>query len=209
MAKPKANIEEPKALTLRDVAADYRAWADTLDGIEDPADKEKALEAYARSAVAGREKVDAFVAVIRRLRNEADFATAEASRLADRAKAISNGVERMEAYALQAINENALGTVEGNVSKLRSRPSPASCRIDDEAKVPTRFKTVTVKLTAECWETIIERAFSGQDAARDLALMVIKADVAIDKTAVKKAITAGHEIDGADLDTSGTWLEVI
>lgn len=213
MAKKKTDTELAAPLTLRDVADDFRSWSDTIEGIEDPLEREKAIQAFTVSMIAGREKVDRFAGLLRRFEAEAGFQRAEAKLHQRRAEILDNAVERMKDYARAAILDAGGAPVEGSLAKLQVIPSPAKVIIFDESKVPSEFKTMTITVSAENWESFLESASVafGDVMNPDGVVAVIgitKADVSISKTAVKKAIDAGREVPGADVDMSGNYLKV-
>jgi hypothetical protein len=202
--------EEIKAVTIRDVASDLRAFADTIDGMEvdDPA-REQALLDMSRAAVQSRTKVDAFVQFIRRVESEQEFIQCEIDRLTVRKAGLARMEESLKDYAVRAMKENGIRKFDGNCSTLSLRKKPDTCLIEDEAAVPSEYKTLTITIPATKWEEHIAWAQADDaDGAQMLLDAVSKTDVKIDRKRLLAALKQHEEIPGADLKWGDDGLQI-
>lgn len=157
------------SVTLRSVADDLRAWADTLAGLDEGSpEHEEALAAMSASITKGAAKVDSFAGFLRRLTYEQDHIKYEERRLKERADALYKIEERLREYAVRALTDAGLRKIQGESSTLSLRKKPDVVVVEDEAAVPASYKTV---------EQIVK----------------------VDRRALLRDLKAGNEIHGADI----------
>src|SRR5581483_1415250 len=113
----------------------------------------------------------------------------EIARLQANKKAIKTARERLESYVCRVIKARGVKALKGNTNTLSVRPSDAVV-IKDQTSVPLRFATACVEMPAGTW-LALGRAF--QEAG-------IKAELKPDKVAIKKALKAGEDVPGCDLE---------
>lgn len=94
--------------------------------------------------------------------------------------------------------------LEGKVFALALATSPDSVVITDEAQVPAEYKRVTVTLPLDVYNRLVEFGFTQGFTEKDMPV----GNVAVSKTAVRKALDANVEVPGADLSFGETRLEV-
>lgn len=157
------------AVTLRSVADDLRAWADTLAGLDEgTSEHEQALAAMSASITSGATKVDSFAGFLRRITSEQEFIKSEEKRLKSRADALDKIDQRLREYAVRALANAGLRKIQGETSALSLRKKPDVVVVEDEASIPASYKTVE---------------------------QVVK----IDRRALLRDLKAGNEIPGADI----------
>ncbi len=211
---------ETKEVTLRDVASDVRAWADTLDGIdEDDPQREEALVAATQALTAGVAKVEAFGKFLKRCKAEAEFLRSESSRLHARALAIESLEEKLKLYALGVLDANQLKRLEGQTLHIRSQKSPDSVEVTDEVAVPAAYKVLTITITAGDWELHLKEHLAALQMLQDFTdepltvdkLPVVnnirKTECEIAKTPLKVALERGP-VAGARLVSDRKHLRI-
>lgn len=213
MAKSKAAAADTaeKALTLRDVAADLRAWADTIEGLEGD-EQDAALKEFASVVTRGAEKAERFVMALNRFEHEAAFAQLEIDKWSARKNLLESKVEDLRAYAFEAMTAENVPRIDGSAgSTLALVPIKSKVIITDEIAIPRRFKKVSVTMRAGDWETLCMDAYpelAPEQRDSQIASLVLKSDITLDKAALSKAIMDGEEIAGADVDCSGMTLRI-
>lgn len=196
------------ALTLRAVAEGVRAWADTLESMEDgDPQREQAMADMAASLTTGEDKVERFGWFLRRCKAEAEMLRAEAERCADKARRVEALEKDLKEYALDVLAENELPRIEGRTLHLRAQRSPNVVLIHDEAKVPSAYKTLTITVPAVDWEEHLE--YLAEQQSRELALLksVIRVKSYVALPALKEALEQGP-VPGAELVTDRKHLRV-
>ena len=134
------------------------------------------------------------------------FAAAEIQCLRERQSWYERCRERIEGYVIRVLmsrEPDAKGKypkLEGRTSSfsLRAKPSKVEYLPGGEVQVPAQYKTLTIKLPAERWEQLLDSL--DMETAKDLIDAVKKAEVSIDKRAVKAALEAEIPVPGAYLD---------
>ncbi len=176
----KAAAAEESSLTLRQVADDIRAWADTIAGLEEgTAEYAAALQEQAQSITAGAEKVDRFAAFVRRAKAEVEYLKAEGARITKRRQSIEALIESLRTYAHGVLVANALEKVTGSAGTyIKVKPLPDLAKITNQELIPAAYQ------------------------------VVVPATTMVDTEAVKKAVLAGEEIAGAELEINRTTLEI-
>jgi len=135
------------------------------------------------------------------LEAQAELAAKEIKRLQARKKRMENGFAHLEAYCitvLEALPEPKRGPkkLEGNTNTLALSPSDR-CVITDEPAIPTEYKTVAIEMPATAWEKIVETCGTG------IVHQLTKQDLKVRLADVKKALKAGLDVAGADLQFCG------
>ena len=157
-----------------------------------------------RTAADNRDRVANFCAHLESL---IGFADAEIRRLEERKSRCQRTLDAIEGYVMRVIRNlyepDARGRypkLEGNTTSmsLRALPSRVEYLPDGESQVPTKYKTLTIKLPAERWEQLLDSL--DMETAWDLIDAVKKAEASIDKRAVKVALEAEVSVPGAYLD---------
>jgi hypothetical protein len=115
-------------------------------------------------------KTDQVAHVLAALEYEARAADDEIARLEDRKNAAKAAKDRLEAYVCRVIQARGVKTLNGDTNTLSVRPSDAVVIID-ESLLPSEY--------------VIEKVVTTKS---------------IDKAAIKKALKAGEEVAGADLE---------
>ncbi len=181
-----------------------QALIDTQEMV--PADMEQAfvadLTAALTTAIDKRDRVGSFLA---HLESQIIFADTEIQRLQERKAWYARVLDKMESYVirvLQSREADAKGKypkLEGRTTtfSLRALPAKVEYREGGEALVPLTYKTLTIKLPAERWEQLLDSL--DVDTAADVIEAVKKAEVSIDKRAVKAALEAEVPVPGAYL----------
>ena len=87
-------------------------------------------------------KVDDFCRFLSHLESQTDLAAKEIERLKARKASFENLEERLEQYAIWAMQQLGLRKLDGNTSKLTLRTNTPGVEIDNQEAVPAEFKTI-------------------------------------------------------------------
>jgi hypothetical protein len=133
-------------------------------------------------------KVDQIAHVLSGLDYEQRAAQDEIVRLQERKKSAKAAQERLEAYVCRVIQMRQVKKLAGNTNTLSVRQSDAVV-ITDQAAVPEEFQTLSAEFPYTPYR------------AGELAQVYGAGNftVTCDKNAIKKALKAGREVPGADL----------
>jgi hypothetical protein len=145
------------------------------------------IELYLGKEVA---KIDQTAHVLAALEYEEKAANDEIVRLGMRMSAARNARKRLEDYLCRIIAARGGKPLKGSTSTLISKPSDA-VEITDANLVPRKFKTATVKLPLDTWIALFEPYEEIESAT---------IDISISKADIKKALKAGEDVPGADLE---------
>lgn len=184
-----------QALTLYEVEDELAALADTAAIVPEERLAEFAAE-LARATEHGLAKRDRCIRAFQHVRDQIAFSKAERKRLAEREAALEAGLARFEAYLLGVIAQHGKQTsptikrLEGRVGDLCAVDGPGSVEITDEANVPWRYMTVTLRIDGALWLKICDRFDKGE---------LPEPEVAPNKVAIKATIQAGGTVPGATL----------
>jgi len=198
--------------TLRVIADDLIAYMETqalLEGraAEGVADEEKEELAQQMREVAEHvkrlseelmRKSEAVGYVLDRLENEAALIHSERERLKAKERACECAREWLRKYAASVMQQNGIKRIKTPTRTLFLRESE-SVEILDATQVPAKFQNAEVKLPLWLWDEIVETVEANASVAvcqqtRDLR---VKAEPS--RTAIHKAIKAGEDVEGADL----------
>ncbi len=138
-------------------------------------------------------KVDQTAHVLAALEYEEKAAGDEMARLAERKRVAKAARERLEAYLCRIISARG-SPLKGSTNTLSIKPSDA-VNITDESEVPEEWKVATVKLSYLAWNNIRAAA---EDCGEDVD--AAKVEISIPKDPIKKALKAGVDVPGADLE---------
>ena len=193
------------ALTLYALEENLESLVDSAELVT--VDQEGAfLEDFRHALTAAVEKRDRVAQFMSHLEDQIAFAATEIRRLQERQSRYERSLERIEWYVIRVLmsrEPDAKGKypkLEGRTSSfsLRAKPSKVEYLPGGEAQVPAQYKTLTIKLPAERWEQLLDSL--DMETAGDLIDAVRKAEVSIDKRAVKAALDAEMPVPGAYLD---------
>jgi Siphovirus Gp157 len=149
-------------------------------------------------AIDKRDRVGQF---IRYLEDQAAFAAEEAKRGAERKQMFERGAERLRSYvrwALASLGQDEQGKwrkLEGRTTTFSLRKLPDSLQVDDEAAIPSEFKTLVITIPAAAWERHLEAC---GDPAGILAA-IIHTEVKLDRHGLLARLKQGAEVPGADI----------
>jgi len=102
------------------------------------------------------EKVDRIGRFVRMMEAREQFCRSEAARLADRARAAANRIERTKNMALYYLLSRDLKKIEGQQFTLRAQKnSQDSVRIIDEAAIPLCYCRIEARIDGTVWQTIL------------------------------------------------------
>jgi hypothetical protein len=142
-----------------------------------------------------------------------ELAKKEIQRLRDRQAFFERLSERLDDYLIRTIKQ--LGhdgkgkwkKLEGQTVTFSLRKAPDSVKVEpeNEALVPSEFKTLTIKIPAAQWEEVLDSL--DVEIAGKLVDAVSKAECSLNKTAIKEALQAEREVPGASLVTDRYTLQ--
>lgn len=172
---------------------------------ETPAQDEEFFENLASALLAETAKCDSYERYLRHCETQIAFAKAERDRLKERAATFDRALERAKKYlvrVVQSLGTDAKGKykrLEGSIVRFRIQGCADSVTITDEALVPARFKTITVKMPATVWMQLLELVTSQEDGEWVLAQANVQ-ETAISKTSIKADLEAKIDVPGAKLN---------
>lgn len=121
---------------LYELAGEYQkligAITETEDGEVTP-EMETALANVQGEFTAKAENI---AKLIRNIESDEDALRAEAKRLSDRAKACANKSDWLKNYLKDNMRMMSIDKIKGEVLSLAIRPSPPSCKVVDDSKIP-------------------------------------------------------------------------
>lgn len=210
MSKPKAAVDETTAVTVRNIADDARAWADTIEGLVGVEGNEEsmalALQAQAQAIRQGKDKVESFVWFVKRLATEQAFLKTERDRLKKRQDVLAAAEAGLRQYALQGMQANQLKVLEGNTCALSVvGTAPAVVLADEGESVPIEFKSAVIQIALTDWERICKRA--GFEPYDQEATGARFDEFKVDKKAIAAALKV-RDVEGADLKIDGETLRI-
>jgi len=190
--------------TFAQIADDLSAYEETLAMIEaeSPSEEITAEDLARQSAEVqmslnriGAElmtKTDSIAGVLRRLESETAFLKAEQDRIYQRRKAYERTQEWLERYVVSVMRERGLKSLKTASNTLSLRSSDAVV-FTDEAAVPMKYKRATVVLPERLWNV-------AKQVLSDEEMQAVRHEVECQRAPIKKAIKAGAEVPGADLE---------
>lgn len=198
----------PAARSLYDIEQHLAALVDTEELVPDDQEQMYALELHATllAVVEKRDRVGQFMG---HLDSQIAFAHAEVKRLQVRESLYQRALDRMESYVMRVIE--SLGTdakgkrkkLEGNTITLSLHGCDKRVEVTNEVAVPTKYKRVTVTLSAETWELMCD---SLELDLREQVLGEVKAPkIEVSTSLVKADLKAGIGVPGTQL-AGGTYL---
>jgi hypothetical protein len=198
----------PPARTLYSLEEHLSSLVETADMV--PAEQQgEFLEEFRQTLMATIEKRDRVAQFMAHLETQITFADAERKRLAELKamyeKALAH-VKTYVTYVIESLGEDAKGKrkkLEGRTSVLALHGCDKSLEVQDEAAVPTEYKTITFTLNvpAAGWDAFLD----GLDF--DLRGQILDANpkTVTNNALVKSTLKAGTEVPGAQL-TGGQYV---
>jgi hypothetical protein len=96
--------------------------------------------------------------------------------------------------------------LEGRTHTLSKRKCPSSVGIDDDVRVPSEFKRVTVTLRLDNWSSLL--AAAPEQLREEIEAGILKREETIDLKAVKDALNLEQEVPGANVAINQYALQV-
>ncbi len=203
VADPLAARDIASGLTLFQIEESIALLAEAAEEEGMTPDIEQALTTYLQGALEKRDRVAEFIQYCEGM---ADLAKAEVKRLQGRQKHFEGTADRVSSMVLRVLDYLGAKKLEGRTHTLSKRKCPPSVRIDDEARVPSQFKRITVTLRLEEWNHLL--AAAGDTLRQTVETAIVKREEAIDLKAVKEALNLERDVAGADLVVNRFSLEV-
>lgn len=224
--KPKATDEStalipaPLSLSLYDIEDNLQCLMDSAEIVQDEDQRMQVLNEIAEADAAGKHKRDGVAKYIRSLDAAQDAIAQEITYLQGRKKALANHEERLRAYVIGIIEQYGTSRpgkqkeLKGNIHSLQLRQNPPSIVIEDKALIPAKFKSITITIYGDDWESLREFILTHElnygNAVKKAMLNLFNATptVTISKRDIAEAIEAGEEVPGADLKWGESRLSV-
>jgi hypothetical protein len=203
VADPPAAVDIARGLTLFQIEESIALLAEAAEEEGMTPDIEQALTTYLQGAL---EKRDRFAEFIQYCEWMADLAKAEMKRLQARQEHFEGTADRVSAMVLHVLDFLGTKKLEGRTHTLSKRKCSPSVRIDDETRVPSEFKRVTVTLRLDEWNRLL--AAAGDSLRQTVETALLKQEQAIDLKAVKEALNIERDVAGADLVVNRFSLEI-
>lgn len=188
------------ALTLYEIEDNLVAMLNSVEMVEDQAERaaaEQEIIAQHLKAVEKRDRVSQFLA---HCDNQEEFITAEINRLTELRKHFSSIRDRVENYVvftIKALGQDDRGKwrkLDGNTCSFGIQKNPVSTEITSLDDLPDKYKDLTVKLSATDWADFVGELDIEQRAVFLGKLKKIEASAR--KPEVKKALDIG-DVPGA------------
>lgn len=187
------------------------AWRDNPE----LTDEERATaDAEIRKYVAAEiSKADGVANYLKECDSRAELPKAEASRIAERAKAWQKRGERLTDLVISVMQHAGKTEIEGRTSTLKLVKNPPSVEISQPELLPAEYARVSVQMNAKLWNTIKEAHRSGATLtladALDKALSVAKvSEPEPSKPMIAAVLKADVGVPGARLNCDGVRLKV-
>ncbi len=203
VADPPAARDIASGLTLFQIEESIALLAEAAEEEGLTPDIEQALATYLQGALEKRDRVAEFIQYCEWM---AELAKAEIKRLQGRQKHFEGTADRVSAIVLHVLDFLGTKKLEGRTHTLSKRKCPPSVRIDDETRVPSEFKRVTVTLRLDEWNRLL--AAAGDNLRQTVETAAVKREEAIDLKAVKEALNLERDVPGTDLVVNRFSLEV-
>ncbi len=198
-----APADVAKALTLFQIEESIAILAEAFEEEGMTPELEQALAKYLEGAL---EKSDRVAEFIRYCEWMAELAKSEVKRLQARQKHFEATAERVSSMVLRVLDFFGVKKLEGRTHTLSKRKCPPSVRIDDDARVPSEFKRVTVTLRLDDWKNLL--AAAPDQLRMEIEAGILKGEEAIEFKAVKDALNLEREVPGANLVVNQYALQV-
>lgn len=189
-------------LTLFQIEESIALLAEAAEEEGSTPEIEQALATYLQGALEKRDRVAEFIQYCEWM---AELAKAEIKRLQTRQKHFEATADRVSAMVLRVLGFFGAKKLEGRTHTLSKRKCPPSVRIDDEVRVPTEFKRVTVTLRLDDWNCLLSAA--DDDIRKEVETAILKREETIDLKAVKEALNLEREVPGAEMVVNRYSLE--
>ena len=151
------------------------------------------------------DKVDRLGRFVRMMESRQQFCRAEASRLADRARATANKVDRTKSMVLFYLMSREVRKIEGREFTVRiQKNSQDSVRVIDETVLPIAYCQIDLKVEGVLWETVV--SYLPQELAALLNASV-KGRVP-NAEAIRQALGRNEDVSGAEL-RRGSHLRIV
>ena len=203
VANPPAARDIASGLTLFQIEESIALLAEAAEEEGMTPDIEQALTTYLQGALEKRDRVAEFIQYCEWM---AELAKAEIKRLQGRQKHFEGTADRVSAMVLRVLDLLGAKKLEGRTHTMSKRKCPPSVQIDDEARVPSEFKRVTLTLRLDEWNRLL--AAAGDNLRQTVEAASVKREYAVDLKAVKEALNLERDVPGADLVVNRFSLEV-
>ena len=195
---------------LYDLEVHLAALVDTEEMVppEQEAEYQTALQRTLTEVVEKRDRVGQFRL---HLVSQINLAKAERQRLQEREAIYQRALDKLDAYLTYVVENVGLDAkgkrkkLEGKTLTIGLRGCKRRVELTDEAAVPTKYKRVTVTLTAETWEMMIDSL--DLELREQVLGEVANPKIDVDRTLAYSDLAADVAIPGASL-SGGTYVEV-
>lgn len=151
-----ASIAEANSLFEIDMELDALLEEIELQVESEGEPSEELVARFQEFCEARGEKVDRIGRFVRMMEAREQFCRCEATRLADRARAAANKIERTKNLALYYLLSRDLKKIEGQQFTLRAQKnSQDSVRITDEAALPMCYCRIEARIDGGVWQTVL------------------------------------------------------
>ena len=191
-----------QALSLYEIEDDLQAMIETVEGGIDAEQEVAFFNDLSKKLIAAIEKRDRVGHFLAHCEAQEALVDKEMDRLSTLKKVFTKARERMEGYVIMTIRQLGVDPkgkwkkLEGKTTVFSLRQKPGRVAILDEAELAMKFKNVSVTIPGAVWAEFTEQH---PDEAAELVRGFTRQDVAPDKRAIKAAIDAGEDVDGADV----------
>jgi hypothetical protein len=192
-----------KGLTLFQIEESIALLAETVEEEGMTPELEQALAKYLEGALEKRDRVAEF---IRYCEWMAELAKSEVKRLQARQKHFEATAERVSTMVLRVLDFFGAKKLEGRTHTLSKRKCPPSVRVDDDVRVPSEFKRVTVTLRLDDWGSLL--AVAPEQVRKEIEAAILKREETIDLKALKDALNLERDVPGANLVVNQYALQV-
>ena len=126
--------------SLYELSAEYAGFLDAYNNAECPEEAAEILQSLVDIHGELTEKAENYVKVIKNVQSDVDGYKAEAKRLATKAKAGENLIERLKGAMLDAMQMTGTDKIPTSIGKWRLQKNPYHCEVTDWTKIPQEFR---------------------------------------------------------------------
>lgn len=126
--------------SLYELSAEYAGFLDAYANAQSEEEAAEILQSLVDIHGELTEKAENYVRVIKNVQSDVDGYKAEAKRLAAKAKAGENLIDRLKNAMRDAMELTDTPNIQTSIGKWRLQKNPYSCKVTDWTKIPQEFR---------------------------------------------------------------------
>ena len=126
--------------SLYELSAEYASFLDAYNRAECEEEAAEILQSLVDIHGDLTEKAEGYIRIIKNVQSDVDGCKAESKRLAAKAKAGENLIDRLKNAMLDAMTLTGTDKIPTSIGKWRLQKNPYSCKVTDWTKIPQEFR---------------------------------------------------------------------